>query len=236
MSNTETRDAGWSVVASALCLLAAGCTVSNPSYQPLVRKDSELPSPKELSDGGLTPEALVEHDTVVCEPHCEGDVLVGCTPNGGKSRELCRNGCEGDRCLEGTAPPDGCVPETFYLDKDSDGYGDTNETIQACDRPKGYAALEGDCDDGDDEVFPGQEEFHASASKGTGTHDYNCDGIEELEVPGVVSCKGNGGSCVGDGWSSGVPDCGDSGLLASCVQYFGLGCGWWLSMEAQRCR
>jgi hypothetical protein len=230
MSNTKTH-----VLAVASVLWAAGCTVANPDYQVQDQPDSEPPSTgAERSDGGLEPESLP--GPMVCQPRCEGDVLVSCTPDG-ESRKACPGGCEGDQCFETTPDPDGCVFATYYLDQDGDGFGVTTEEIQACERPKGYAALAGDCDDADSEVFPGQDEFHATASVGTGTHDYNCDGVEELERPDAVSCQtSTSGTCVGDGWTGSVPACGGSGLLASCVPYFGLGCGWWLATDVQRCR
>ena len=47
---------------------------------------------------------------------------------------------------------------TFYADSDGDGIGDDATTVSACDAPSGYEASSGDCDDTDDEVYPGADE------------------------------------------------------------------------------
>ncbi|RME22607.1 MAG: hypothetical protein D6798_15375 [Deltaproteobacteria bacterium] len=47
---------------------------------------------------------------------------------------------------------------TWYRDLDGDGVG-TSTTTVACDMPDGYAAEDGDCDDGNAWVYPGAEEF-----------------------------------------------------------------------------
>ena len=64
--------------------------------------------------------------------------------------------------------------ETFYPDGDGDGYGDDEqEAVEACEAPSGYAAVDGeaaDCDDEDEDVHPGIDE-----ECGDGI-DNNCDG------------------------------------------------------------
>jgi hypothetical protein len=52
----------------------------------------------------------------------------------------------------------------FYQDADNDGFGDPNNTTQACVAPIGYVTDNTDCDDSNDEVFPGAIEI--------------CDGID----------------------------------------------------------
>jgi hypothetical protein len=54
--------------------------------------------------------------------------------------------------------------QTFYTDDDGDGYGDTDETIEACDAPDGTAPFGGDCNDTDPDIHPDAEEL--------------CDGID----------------------------------------------------------
>jgi len=49
-------------------------------------------------------------------------------------------------------------PETWYLDEDSDDYGVETASTEACDRPEGYAADPGDCDDEAPEIHPGADE------------------------------------------------------------------------------
>ncbi|GAA4453533.1 hypothetical protein GCM10023189_18740 [Nibrella saemangeumensis] len=61
------------------------------------------------------------------------------------------------------------VTRTFYADADRDGYGDANNTIQACSAPVGYVVQAGDCDDNDAGVYPGATEVCDGK-------DNNCDG------------------------------------------------------------
>jgi len=45
--------------------------------------------------------------------------------------------------------------KTWYWDFDGDGYGRNSKTKLSCEKPAGYAALGGDCDDLKDYVYPG---------------------------------------------------------------------------------
>ena len=47
---------------------------------------------------------------------------------------------------------------TWYVDTDGDGYGDDDAPILACDLVEGTIDQGGDCEDGDETVFPGAEE------------------------------------------------------------------------------
>ncbi|MFH1466885.1 MAG: MopE-related protein [Pseudomonadota bacterium] len=59
--------------------------------------------------------------------------------------------CDGD-IDEGTA----IDAATWYQDLDADGWGDTSSTIADCGTPSGYTDIDGDCDDGDASMYPGQ--------------------------------------------------------------------------------
>ena len=64
---------------------------------------------------------------------------------------------------------DGTVDESlggsdWYADADGDSFGDPSSSVYDCSRPSGYVADDTDCDDLDDEVFPGADEY--------------CDGID----------------------------------------------------------
>ncbi len=57
----------------------------------------------------------------------------------------------------------------YYLDSDSDGYGDASTSVAACDQPTGYVSDDTDCDDTDANVNPGMTEVCDSV-------DNDCDG------------------------------------------------------------
>ena len=48
---------------------------------------------------------------------------------------------------------------TYYLDEDNDGYGQTDNTVTACDTPEGYSEESGDCDDDNNAVYPDAPEL-----------------------------------------------------------------------------
>jgi hypothetical protein len=49
-------------------------------------------------------------------------------------------------------------PVTYFLDGDSDGYGDPNTAVDACEPPAGYVTDATDCDDGNPDVHPAATE------------------------------------------------------------------------------
>ncbi|HSZ82567.1 MAG TPA: hypothetical protein VLA14_09800 [Polyangia bacterium] len=134
---------------------------------------------------------------VCCNTACDGAGLT-CTQAGHVGQ--CQ--CMGVTCAAGVA----C--QVFYRDADGDGYGNASGTIAAgtaaagcmgMTPPTGFVADNTDCDDGDANAHPGQTAFFATASKGIGTFDYNCDNASEKETPEYPggSCKycGAVGSC-----------------------------------------
>lgn len=50
------------------------------------------------------------------------------------------------------------VKGTYYVDADSDTYGDTSVSVTACSRPTGYVSVSGDCNDSDAAVNPAATE------------------------------------------------------------------------------
>ncbi len=88
--------------------------------------------------------------------------------------ELCSNvgvdnDCDGDSTEQGSTLP------RWYLDSDSDGYGDpTMSSAPQCDQPTGYVADNTDCDDTAAAVNPGETEVCATPGV-----DDDCSGAAE---------------------------------------------------------
>jgi hypothetical protein len=71
--------------------------------------------------------------------------------------------CDGiDNNCDGTIDEDLLI--TYYADVDEDGFGDPDDSIEACNIPPGYSIVATDCDDSDATVYPASEE--------------QCDGID----------------------------------------------------------
>lgn len=61
---------------------------------------------------------------------------------------------------------------SYYEDWDSDGYGDENVEVQACEQPNGYVTNDDDCDDTSNQVKPGGNEISWNGI------DEDCDGSD----------------------------------------------------------
>jgi hypothetical protein len=75
--------------------------------------------------------------------------------------------CDGD-----TDEDDALDADTWYEDGDSDGYGDASSTTTACSQPSGYLVDATDCDDNDDDINPGADEY-------CNGEDDDCDGTTD---------------------------------------------------------
>lgn len=85
----------------------------------------------------------------------------------------------------GALPCPGNRPyETFYPDDDADGYGRTDEPLEACQpTPKGYSLRPDDCDDANADAHPDQQEDCATA------FDDDCDGtINQPSGVNLLNC------------------------------------------------
>lgn len=211
------------VLTLALCL---SCTERNPAF---VGDDDASPGPPpgdgevfagdgaDRRGGRSTPSHATRPDTFSRAPDgLSTEIFAG----GGRDT--------GEAC-------DGCVPQTCYRDADSDGFGASDQSVQACLPPPGYVTVDGDCDDKQVDVHPGQTAFFKLPIGLSLGFDYNCDGIEQREHPDKASCKRVGTGCEGDGWSLYIPVCGLGGLFVTCWPA-GAGCSKSYGLRVQACR
>ena len=133
------------------------------------------------------------------------------------------NDCDGSTDEAGSAGS-----TVFYADADGDGYGDAATGATACSAPSGYVSDDTDCCDIDGGAYPGSP-LWGTGLNACGDFDYDCDGTETKQYTDIGSCSPYGEECdvVGVGWSSVVPECGDSGdLIEYCeveIEYIDLG-------------
>ncbi len=83
--------------------------------------------------------------------------------------------------------------QTFYADRDGDGYGNAASTTRACTAPAGYVAAAGDCNDANAAVQPGAAEIC-----GNGVDD-NCNGQTDeacAAISGFAPAAGPAGTFV----------------------------------------
>ena len=71
-------------------------------------------------------------------------------------------------------------PDTYYRDKDGDGFGNANESVQSCSVPGDVYVIDNtDCDDNNANVYPGAPEICDDL-------DNDCDGLEDELDPDIV--------------------------------------------------
>jgi hypothetical protein len=99
----------------------------------------------------------------------------------------------------------------FYLDFDSDGFGDAGNIVEACQAPQSHVAEAGDCDDQDATIHPDATEIC-----GNGIDD-NCDeSPDTCGASGLMSAETGGATLLGSGDAgrsvAGVGDVNGDGL------------------------
>ncbi|MFT3772446.1 MAG: MopE-related protein [Minicystis sp.] len=130
---------------------------------------------------------------------CSGGGVV-CVQKNQPQPETC-NGLD-DNC---NGQADEGLLDTFYRDADGDGYGNPNNTVQACTQPPGYVINNLDCNDANAQAHP----FATEICDGL---DNNCDGKVDEGGSGVVDCNHNGvaDACEADADNDGVPNACDN--------------------------
>ncbi len=98
---------------------------------------------------------------VSCEPPSGyTDVTGDCNDSEKLIHPAAREVCDGvdNNCDGSTDGADATGATTWYADTDTDGFGDPENTLEACDLPSGHVADDTDCNDGDIATYPGADE------------------------------------------------------------------------------
>jgi hypothetical protein len=132
------------------------------------------------------PEGFVEDDS-----DCD-DTEATTNPDGIEVCDEQDNDCDGL-----TDEADATDAPTWFADVDGDGYGDPDNTEQACDTPTGYVDQARDCDDLDFDISPDADEICDSI-------DNDCDGLTDDADPSVDTTTGGTwyADSDGDGYGS----------------------------------
>ena len=134
--------------------------------------------------------------TVVSCPDADGDTYTTCagdcddtkaTVNPGAT-ELC-DASNTDEDCDGLADDadtsvSSATRSTWFLDADADSYGLSTSTATTCDKPTGYAAVAGDCNDSKAAINPGATEVCDASNI-----DEDCDSLAD-DADSSVSSSG----------------------------------------------
>jgi hypothetical protein len=111
-----------------------------------------------------------------------------------RADEYC-NGVDDD-CDGDVDEADAVDAATWYRDGDGDGFGRSTVATAACDEPSGFVADATDCDDTDDTIHPGADEYCDLV-------DHDCDGSVDAGAVDVGTWYSDSdGDGYGDGASS----------------------------------
>ena len=126
-------------------------------------------------DDGSSPSDAVDADgdgylsTVDCD-----DAHATINPDAAERCDGLDNDCDGG--IDDADPQGAEDAETWYIDSDDDGYGDSAAGIRACDAPDGTVADGSDCDDTNPDINPDGVERCDDANA-----DEDCDGLADDE-------------------------------------------------------
>jgi hypothetical protein len=192
------------------------CDDNRPDVSP-GQQESEFPDGVDNNCDGRTDEGTIAFDNdgdtfSVATGDCN-DADAAVYPGAIETcTTLYDDNCDGDPNNVGAT---GC--STFYVDGDGDGYG-SPVTECVCAPGSRHSNRGDDCYDQNSAVWPGQLGWY-SIHRGDGSYDYDCNSVDERQNNETGFCDWpceifNG---FDDGWTSGVPSCGQYGdWLSDC--------------------
>ncbi len=103
----------------------------------------------------------------------------------------------------------------YYLDDDSDGFGDPHISSRACARPDNYVNNDDDCNDDEGNIHPGAEEIC------DGIIDNDCNGIIDDDCPCHAGQTQQCGSADVGECEYGSRTCNEAGIWSDCLGSIG---------------
>jgi len=97
-----------------------------------------------------------------------------------------------------------CVPQTWCLDSDTDGFGDAGSSLVTCPQPSGYVADCTDCNDADFDINPSAPELcdnvdnncNTNIDEGNPESGQSCDtGVPGVCAVGTTTCQAGSLAC-----------------------------------------
>ncbi len=167
--------------------VSGDCDDADTSYYPGADED-DCTDPNDYNCDGSVGYADADGDRYPACLECD-DTNPDAYPS---ADERC-NGVDDD--CDGAADNDAVDADTWFIDYDTDGFGSDRYTLLACEQPAGFVPDSSDCDDQDDDAFPGADETCDG-------DDNDCDG--EVDESSAVDTQTWFMDADDDGY--GVPD------------------------------
>jgi hypothetical protein len=147
-------------------------------------------------------DGIADADASQCEPGVRYTCSCGDRPEGFSvcTKAAKRGGCECGGAIDppdedGGAPDANCSsPTPFFRDVDGDGFG-SGVATPACERPEGYAAVAGDCDDTDARAHPGQMDYFKTPRVTAPENlkfDFDCNNGTQSQCTACGPCEQTG--------------------------------------------
>ena len=128
---------------------------------------NEVKTPTTDTDDIIVTESDLDGDGYLEGDDCD-DNDAGVYPGATETCDGIDNNCDGE--------VDEGVQSVFFIDNDGDGFGDPENTVEACDAPEGSVPNGNDCDDTEATVFP------ANSERCDGL-DNDCNGEIDEDIP-----------------------------------------------------